>query len=243
MKGKKKNQRHVVIVNNLSIEVIQKPIKHIYLKVNSVDGSVRVSAPLGVSLNRIEQFVRQKWEWVQSRREQINKVRKIFCPKWETGETHYFRGKPYLLKVLPSNKPRVIFTGEQELLLWVPRHYTAKQRKNYYERWLRKAFQKELEVLVPKWEQIMGIRVKEVRIKKMKTRWGSCNPRAQRIWLNLELMKSSPECLEYVVVHEMVHFFEASHNHRFQRYMSKFLPDWKILRKKLNEERWKIGIP
>jgi predicted metal-dependent hydrolase len=155
-------------------------------------------------------------------------------PKYVSGETHYFQGVPHQLTVLERmGNARVVCQRSRTIELNISPRSSVVKRERAMLNWYRAYLKKEIPPLIKRWEKIIGVRVEEWGVKRMKTRWGSCNPRARRIWLNLELAKKPPRCLEYVVVHEMAHLLEGSHNRRFKELMSQFMPDWRTIRKEL----------
>jgi predicted metal-dependent hydrolase len=155
--------------------------------------------------------------------------------EYVSGESHYFKGKRYILRIESAKIPKIEIKNKQYIYFYVPKNYTREQKEKYYEKWLRKKLKKELELLVPKWEKITGFKANEVKIKKMKTKWGSCNPIAKRIWINLELIKKPQKYLEYVIVHELAHFIEKKHNNKFKAIMDKYIPGWENYKRNLNE--------
>ena len=149
-------------------------------------------------------------------------------------ETHYFRGKPYRLKVIEKEeKPRVVYT-HREISLQVRPGSDQGKREEVLQEWYRQEMKQQVQQLIVKWEDEMQVEVAEFGVKQMKTRWGTCNIAARRIWLNLELIKKPPHCLEYVVVHEMTHFFERYHNDRFKSILDRYYPTWREVQKELN---------
>jgi predicted metal-dependent hydrolase len=157
-------------------------------------------------------------------------------PKYVSGESHYFQGVPYQLCVVErKGNARVVFRRNKTIELHINPRSNATRRERALVNWYRVYLKKTIPPLIKKWEKIIGVEVAEWGVKRMRTRWGSCNPNARRIWLNLELAKKSPECLEYVVVHEMVHLLEHSHNRRFKELLSQFLPRWRSIRKELKQ--------
>ncbi len=199
------------------------------------DGSVRVSVPFGVSDETVKLFVIKKLTWIKKHIKSFQSQLRQSERKYISGESHYFKGQRYILRVEESKRPKIEIKNKKYIYFYVPKHYTLEQRKSYYETWLRKELRKEFDILIPKWEKIIGVKVNEVKIKKMKTKWGSCNPNAKRIWINLELIKKPRECLEYIIVHEMIHFFEKRHNDRFKEYMGKYLSKWESYKNLLSD--------
>ena len=162
-----------------------------------------------------------------------------------SGESHYFQGKRYRLQVVEENAPpRVILKGNTTLDLSVRLGTDAVKRERVLNEWYRRELKSLLPDLIIKWESVIGVQVADWGIKKMKTKWGTCNVTARRIWINLELAKKPPQCLEYILVHEMLHFLERHHNDRFKELMDRFMPQWKLYRDELNRaplahEDWK----
>lgn len=225
----------IVKINDIEVKVVRKEIKNLYLNVSPPDGEVRVSAPKGLQEEVIKTFILKKLHWIKKHRDNFQAQQRQSKREFISGESHYFKGQRYILKVIEAKRAKIEIVNKQYIFFYVPKHYTTKQKEAYYNRWLREELKKELFVLVKKWEEIMGVSVEDVRIKRMKTKWGSCNIAKKRIWINLELIKKPPQALEYVVVHEMVHFFEKYHNERFKKLMNQFLPDWEKRKRELNE--------
>jgi predicted metal-dependent hydrolase len=162
-----------------------------------------------------------------------------------SGESHYFLGRRHLLDVIETDGVSAVrLAGNSTLQLRVPSGADRDQRDAVLQRWYRRRLRALVPSLLAKWEPRVGKTVREVRIKKMKTRWGSCNADAQRIWLNLELIKKPATCLEYVLVHEMVHLLERHHTERFGELIERLMPTWRLYRDELNRaplahEEWK----
>ena len=228
-------EEKMIKVRDIRVTVYKKDIKNFHLNVLPPNGKVRVSVPKGVSDETVRLFVIKKYQWIKKHIEDFQNQERQTKREYVSGESHYFKGKRYILQIEHAKRPKIEIKNKKYIYFYVPAHYTMHQRQNYYEKWLRKELKKELDILVPKWENVIGVKVNEVRIKKMKTKWGSCNPVAKRIWINLELIKKPQKYLEYVIVHELVHLLERKHNKRFREFMSKYMPDWEILRRQLNE--------
>ena len=228
-------ENKTIKVRDIEVTVYKKNIKNFHLSVLPPDGRVRVSVPKGISDETVRLFVIKKYQWIKKHREAFQNQERQTPREYVSGESHYFKGKRYILRVEPANRPKIGIRNKKYIYFYVPDRYTREQKEKYYEKWLRRELKKELDVLVPKWENILGLKAKEVRIKKMKTKWGSCNPVAKRIWINLELIKKPQKYLEYVILHELLHFLEKRHNKRFKALMSKYMPDWEIIRKQLND--------
>lgn len=223
----KKYSQKIVKIDNLEILILRKHIKNLYLKILPPDGEVRLSAPFGIDDHIIKMFIVKKLPWIKKHIKNFQNQLRQPKKKFVSGENFYFKGQKYILKVKEAKKPKIEIINKEHIYFYVPKHYTSKKKENYYNKWLRRELKEELKTLVPKWEKLMKVKVNEVRIKKMKTKWGTCNIKEKRIWINLETIKKPIECLEYIVVHEMVHFFERKHNKRFKAYLNHFLPEWK----------------
>ncbi|MHC1572289.1 MAG: M48 family metallopeptidase [Methanosarcinales archaeon] len=229
------NEGKDMMVREFEVLVYKKDIKNFHLNVLPPNGKVRVSVPRNVSDEAIRTFVIKKYHWIKKHVEAFQEQERQTKREYVSGESHYFKGKRYTLRVEQAKKPKIETKNKRYIYFHVPEHYTLQQRQNYYKKWLRNELKKELEILVPKWEKIIGVRVNQVRIKKMKTKWGSCNPDAKRIWINLELIKKPREYLEYIIAHELVHLLERNHTRRFKEIMDKYLPRWRIHKRQLNE--------
>jgi predicted metal-dependent hydrolase len=225
----------ILKVKDLDIIVYKKDIKNYHLSVLPPDGKVRVSVPQHVSDDTIRLFVIKKYQWIKKNKESFQKQERQTKREYVSGESHYFKGKRYILRIESAKIPKIEIKNKQYIYFYVPKNYTREQKEKYYEKWLRKKLKKELELLVPKWEKITGFKANEVKIKKMKTKWGSCNPIAKRIWINLELIKKPQKYLEYVIVHELAHFIEKKHNNKFKAIMDKYIPGWENYKRNLNE--------
>ena len=233
--GTKMMEEKLLKVKDIDILVYKKDIKNFHLNVLPPDGKVRVSVPKSVSDETVKLFVIRKFPWIKKQIQQFKEQERQTKREYVSGESHYFKGQRYILRVEEAKRPKIEIRNKKYIYFYVPKNYLKEQRENYYLNWLRKELKKELNILVPKWEKIMVVKTKEVRIKKMKTKWGTCNPEAGRIWINLELIKKPNYCLEYIIVHELVHFFEKKHNDKFKVYMDKVMPKWETYKRRLNE--------
>ena len=222
-------------VCGIAVEVVRKNIKHLYVGVYPPGGRVRVSAPLRIDKDAIQLAVISRLNWIRKKQAQFERQERQSEREYVSGESHYFEGDRYRLDVIEQNSPpAVLLLNHSTLALGVRPGSDRSQREATLDRWYRGQLRDRLPALIDKWEQKIGVTVNEVRIKKMKTRWGTCNIRAHRIWLNLELMKKPPSCLEYVIVHELVHLIESKHNKQFRDLMDKHMPQWRTHRNELN---------
>lgn len=225
-----------IIIDDIEIETIKKNIKNLYLSVHPPAGRVRLSAPKHMDQEAIRLFAISKLSWIKKQQKKFNQQKRLVPKKFLPGESHYFMGQPYLLNIIETKeKQRVELRDKKYMDLYLRPGHTKEKR----ERILREWYRRELKALIPeyieKWQDVMEVTVNDWGVKRMKTKWGSCNIKAKRIWLNLGLAQSNRSCLEYVIVHEMVHLLERHHNQRFKDFMDEFLPNWKSLRDQLNQ--------
>lgn len=222
-------------IGGLQIAVSKKKIKNLYLKVSPPDGRVRVTAPLTMSDEAIREFVVAKLPWIRKQQGKMGRRERYREKEYVSGENYSFMGQSYTLNVITTNrKQRVELGKENRLDLYVRLGSTKEQRKKVITEWYRGELKKRIPELITKWEKEIGVRLNSWGVKQMKTRWGSCNPKAGRIWINLNLATKSPRCLEYVVLHELLHLREKYHNKRFYAYLGQYMPDWKEIRAELN---------
>ncbi|MBP7999011.1 MAG: M48 family metallopeptidase [Chloroflexi bacterium] len=224
-----------MIIGDLVVDVVRKKVKNFNLGLYPPDGQVRLSVPWRADKETIRLFVLSKMDWIKKHQAKFQQREKPRPLEFVTGETHYFQGKPYLLQVVEhAAAPRITLKDQTTLELKVPIGSTADQREHLLLAWYRQQLKQAIPPLIEKWSAVMGVQVNEWGVKQMKTRWGSCNIKARRIWLNLELARKSPPCLEYIIVHELVHLLERGHNQRFYAFMDQFLPHWRLLKEELN---------
>ncbi len=224
---------YTIHIEEIEIEVTRKKIRNIYLKVSSSDGTVRVSAPLNMSKTAINAFLTTKLTWIRRHKERILPRGRKRTLEYTDRERHFFRGKPVYLALFHTTGAQKAVLNHEILQLYTKKDADKNTRKHLVEQFYRDFLKKEIPVYISRYESVMGVAVSSFGVKKMKTRWGSCNHKARRIWINLDLARKSPECLEYLIVHEMVHILEPSHNARFKALMNRFYPDWKAVRAEL----------
>lgn len=224
-----------IIINDIEIEVIKKKIKNIRFSVHPPDGRVRLAVPDKMDDAAIKNFALSKLPWIEKQKSKFLLQDKQLENEFISGEEHLFLGNKYLLNVLDtSGKQYVELDNEKKLYLYVKSNSTIEKREQIMNEWYRGQLKTLIPGYIEKWEPLMGVKVEEWGVKLMKTRWGSCNTKVKRIWINLELAKKNPRCLEYIIVHEMVHLLERGHNAKFYAYMDKFLPNWKNIKAELN---------
>lgn len=224
----------IIEIDTIPIEITQKPIKSMNLRVYPPDGAVKVSAPLSFSEQLIRRHLQNKITWIKTQRLRIQNNVYVKDEILQTGSKIEFMGKCYLLIIEEHNGPLHIKINDQLVHCHIKPNTSQIQLNTLLERWYRREMESILPELINKWQRIIGVTVTEWGIKKMKTRWGSCNTRVARIWLNLSLIQKPLLCLEYVLVHELVHLLEASHNKRFHALMTHFMPQWKEYKRILN---------
>ena len=225
-----------ITVSGIAVEVVRKDIKNLHLGVYPPNGRVRVAAPLVVSDEAVRLAVIDKLAWIRRQRARFAEQSRQSEREMVNGESHYFLGRRYRLRVHEHDAPaRVALRGVASLDLFVRPGSRAEQREAVLLRWHREQLKALIPPLLEKWQSVLGVQVTAWGIKKMKTKWGSCNVDARRVWFNLELAKKPPQCLEYIVVHELVHLLERHHNERFTALMDDFLPQWRQHRLMLNK--------
>ena len=217
------------------MEVHRKRIRHLYLRVGPPDGRLRVSAPLRVGDDSIRQAVARRMPWIRRQQERQRQRERESDRAFASGERHFVEGIDRVLNVIAHEGPPCIgLLGDSTLEMRVRPGTGRDERADLLDGWYRERLTTSIPRLIAVWEPFMGVTVKEWRIRKMRTRWGSCSVRNGRIWLSLELAKKPMRCLEYVIVHEMAHLIEPSHNRRFWGILDRHLPDWRVRRDELN---------
>lgn len=228
---------HQIQVEGLTVHVVRKNIKNLHLAVYPPDGRVRVAVPLRVDDEAVRLAVLSRLAWIRRQQEKFARQERQSPREYVSGESHYFLGARYRLNLVEQAGPsRVEIRNRQFIDLTMRPGSTVEQRGRVMSAWYRAYLRGVIPLLIEKWEPVLGVQVADWGIKQMKTRWGTCNIAARRIWINLELAKKSPRCLEYIVVHEMVHLLERLHNDRFRSLMDQFLPQWQFLREELSRE-------
>jgi predicted metal-dependent hydrolase len=216
----------IIQLDELSIEVIRKPIKHMYLRINASTGEIKISAPLKLPLSSIQRHVTEKREWIHRAQARLLLRKSMRPTRTMSREEQLFLGKTYTLITHRNATSRSIVI-EGEVMHYFLKAGDVEKELFFLQQWYKQQMHALVLPLIQKWSAIVGVSVQTVGIKAMKTRWGSCNVVARRIWLNLNLIQKPVICLEYVLVHELVHLLEASHNKRFHALMTQFMPEWK----------------
>lgn len=224
-----------VSINGMDVEVVRKSIKNLHLGVYPPVGRVRVAAPSSMSDDAVRLAVIDKLAWIKKQQARFESQPRQSERDFVTGETHFFFGRRYRLRVVERDQPgRVRVASQGTLELSVRPGSTAEQRERVLQQWLRDELKKQIPPLIEKWQPVVGVEAADWGVKRMKTKWGSCNIEARRIWINLELSKKPVECLEYIIVHELAHLHERNHNDRFIGIMDRCMPKWRSIRDLLN---------
>lgn len=227
--------KHHISVSGINVEVVRKDIKNLHIGVYPPEGRVRVAAPLLVDDDAVRLAVISKLAWIKRQRNHFHGQSRQSKREFVQRESHYFLGRRYLLNIKEGSGPaRVEIRRSNRLDLFVPQGSDAAKRERVILVWYRKELKARIPALIEKWQAVIGVQVADWGVKRMKTKWGSCSIEASRIWINLELAKKPIKCLEYIVVHEMVHLLERHHNERFTALMDSFMPLWRIHRDELN---------
>lgn len=225
---------NTIQLGELSITVDLKDIKNIHLSVYPPDGKVHISAPERMSLDTIRVFAISKLKWIKKQQETFRKQQRETPREYLTRESHYFLGERYLMKVFEQDASPTIILKRKEIQMYVRPETSQEKRQEILDEWYRAELKRLIPPLIENWEKKIGVASSEFGIKKMRTKWGTCNHTARRIWLNLELAKKPLECIEYIVVHELLHLIEPSHNERFISLLDYHMPKWKFYREELN---------
>lgn len=226
--------RTQIHLGGIPVNVVRKDIKNVHLSVHPPTGRVTVAAPSRMALDTIRVFAISKLGWIKQQQKKLLEQERETPREFLDRESHYVWGRRYLLKVIEDDRPPLIELSPSRMFLRVRPGTDPVKREAILEEWYREQVKQAVPPLIEKWSQLMGVKVQRVFVQRMKTRWGSCNHRAGTIRLNTDLAKKPKQCLEYLVVHEMVHLLEPTHNARFIALMDHYLPKWQHYRDALN---------
>jgi len=221
-------------LGDMRIEVLRKDIKNLHLSVLPPRGLVRVAAPRHMNLDTIRVFVISKLAWIRSQQRKMHAQERETPREYLDRESHYVWGRRYLLKRVEKDAAPAIELKHSKLVMQLRPGTDDARCQEILDGWYREQIRAAAPALIAKWEPVMGVKVGRVFVQRMKTRWGSCNPASRAIRLNTDLAKKPPECLEYIMAHEMAHLLEPTHNARFKSLMDMFMPQWQQLRDELN---------
>jgi len=232
-------------LGGISVDVVFKDIKNVHLSVYPPTGRVRISAPNRMELDAIRVFAISKMEWIKRQKLKLEEQERETSREYLDRESHYVWGRRYLLQVFELEARPEVQLNHEKMLLRIRRRTNEADRRVLVAQFYRELIKAVVHSFISKWESVMGVKVERLYVRHMKTKWGSCNPRARTIRLNTELAKKPKNCLEYIVVHELVHFFEPHHGDRFVSLMDKFMPLWRHHKDELNRhplahEHWEF---
>lgn len=223
-----------LVVSGIPVQVVRKKIKNLHLATYPPDGHVRIAVPLHVDDDAVRLAVASKIGWIRRQQTAYAEQPRQSQREMVNGESHFVRGRRYRLKLIEHAGRQEVRIRGGRLEMQTRPGSTPEQRRALLDRWYRNQLRETIPQLIEKWTPIVGASVADWGIKRMRTRWGTCNAVARRIWLNVELAKKPSECLEYIVVHEMVHLIEPSHNADFKVRMDRLMPQWRVYRDMLN---------
>ena len=223
----------VILINDIEIEVTRKKIKNINLSIHAPNGRVTLSVPNSISEEKIHSFLVDKISWIKKQQQKFVSTEKAEDKEYITGEKHCYFGQEYTLYVIVSKRTKVEIV-DNHINIYIPQNINKDKRESLMMEWYRSELRKAIPNYIEKYEKLMKVKVEDWGIRKMKSRWGTCNIIDKRIWINLELAKKSYDCLEYIIVHEMAHLLERGHGPRFKQIMDTYYPNWKYAKAKLN---------
>lgn len=231
-------------VSGIQVSVVRKDIKHVHLAVYPPEGRVRIAAPEGITDKAIHAAVASRLPWIRRQQATFRRQERETSREMVAGETHWYDGRRYRLRIVErAGRPKVRIAGGQIMELLVRPGATTEDRAALLDRWYRARLRDQIPSLLDRWVPIMGIERPDWRIRRMRTRWGSCRTASKRIWLNVELAKKPRAHLEYIVVHELLHLAIRRHSAEFQARLGALMPHWQLLRSELGalplgDERW-----
>ncbi|MFJ6313687.1 M48 family metallopeptidase [Pseudarthrobacter oxydans] len=233
-----------ITVSGLDVEVLYKDIKNLHISVYPPAGRVRVAAPERLDEDTIRRAIVQRLPWIKRQREQFQGAERQGARQMLSGESHYVWGRRYRLDVSRTSGNHGVKVSGGTLWVVAPEGASAEERLAVLERWYRRELKAAIPRLLDHWKCLIGVEPRHIGVRRMKTKWGTCNPDNESVWFNPELAKKNPRCLEYVVVHELTHLQERTHNERFVELMNGFLPDWRVRQEELNgaplaDEDWR----
>jgi len=223
-------------IANLDIDVIRKDIQNMHLAVYPPTGRIRLAAPSRTEDEVIRLFAISKLAWIKRHIKNFKSQARETPRDFVSDESHYFQGRRYLINVIEHDgRNKVEIKNHKEINLFVKTGASKVEKAKAFKEWYRKELKAQIPEIIEKWEKVMAVKAHAWGVKHMRTKWGTCNPIEKRIWINLELAKKPKNCLEYIIVHELVHLLERSHNDRFITLMNKFMPKWRAHRDELNK--------
>lgn len=222
-------------LGDVVVDVVQKDIKNLHLSVHPPTGRVTISAPLRMKTEAIRVFAITKLGWIKQQRKKQREQPRESPRDYIERESHYLWGRRYLMSLVERAEPPAVEVSGNRIKLHLRPATAPEKRADIIEQWYRGELREALVPLLSKWQKIIGVTASKVFVQRMKTKWGSCNPKSGVVRFNTELAKKPPQCLEYIVVHELVHLLEKTHNARFFALMDRFLPKWQMTQQMLND--------
>ena len=223
-------------IDGLCVTIVRKSIKNMHLRVLSPNGEIQITAPNRLSVSQIDRFVREKRGWIEARQQQLAERPAATNPAFADGQTVYLWGGSYTLRLEEASRGRSTLRRGQEIVLSVHPEDDTSQRESLLNGFYREALSNQIAARLPLWEARTGLHPSAWQIKNMKTRWGTCNTATRKIWLNLQLAKQPPVCLDYVIAHELTHLRYPGHGQDFQAFLTRAMPNWPEVRKTLNNQ-------
>lgn len=223
-----------IVLGEIVLDVTQKKIKNLHLSVHPPTGRVRIAAPLHMDPDTIRIFAIAKLSWIRQQQQKFLLQERETPREYLNRESHYLWGHRYLLEIEEKEATPEVQLKHSTLLLQVRPAASKQKKQEVLEEWYRGQLKKAALPLLETWERRVGVKVASFFVQRMKTKWGSCSPTTSTIRLNSELAKKPPECLEYLIVHELVHLLEPTHNQRFLSLMDQYMPFWQTTRDALN---------
>jgi predicted metal-dependent hydrolase len=223
-----------ISVGGITVEVVLKDIKNVHLSVHPPSGRVTISAPAHMSLDTVRLFAIAKMGWIRQQQDKLSHQDRETPREFLNRESHYVWGERYLMKVIVADAPPIIELRHSSMIFQIRPSMDSEKKKELLDGWYRELVREAIQPLLASWERRIGVKASGVTVRRMKTKWGSCNPAAKTILLNTDLAKKPRECLEYIVVHELVHLLEPTHSEPFIKLMDQHMPKWKSHRQLLN---------
>ncbi len=227
-------EKTVVRIKDIDIDVIKKNIKNIHLAVYPPNANVKISAPENYDIETIRHFAISKLSWIKNNIKIIQKQIRIEPKDYVSGESHYLFGRRYLFKLVNDKKARIEITGTSTIVMYAPKDATREYKHKLMSKWYKTKLEDKLKILINRWENITGLKFNSWQVKKMKSRWGSCNSEKKTAIFNTELSKTKIKNIEYIILHELIHTEIHTHNGDFISYLNKYMPNWTIYKNDIN---------
>ena len=227
-------QSNILIIKDISVKIKRKQnVKNLYIRVSPPMGDVEVSSPMSIGDDEIELFLLKRMSEISKVRKRMQEQERQSKREYVSGESHYLWGKPYRLQVIHQGGKIGINKIPGKIIMTIPENANREAREKIMNNWYRKELTRVLESFIPDCEEKTKVKINEYKIKNMKTKWGTCNIDKKRIWINLQLVKKPMECLEFVLIHELVYLIEKNHTNKFYALVEEFYPIWKETKKSL----------